>query len=458
MVEWLSLRDGQGVPAPSAAASRPTLILAFLVASVASLPASIGAAAAPPASSPATAVGAPPPCIASGTEADINAVLVGPSATAELCPGAVFQLHGPVVLSAPGQSLVTAGEPTGGGRARLELVDPAVTTAIRFVGQSGARVAHLVVDGRRSALGYLAGGALIEGGGNATDQLVEHLLIRDARAWSALHIVEGAMPAGCANAVVRNNEIIGPRAVMQEWSDGISFACTSSQVVDNVVTDASDGSIVVFGAPHTLVARNTITAKSQESLGGINLVDYAPYGGDYTGTVVRDNVIRAEGAPIHLGIAQGWSTWFCTSDDAGYAANTLRGATVADNDLGGDLLIYGMVVSDVKDWTVEGNVVAPNAITQPAVYGCNGAVAVDPTEFAFSPDTVSGSFQPEFESGHLRGVLYAVTTFGLPVQVGPGSPTTTAPSTTPPPSATIPPSAPIPPSAAVVPITPAFTG
>jgi hypothetical protein len=141
--------------------------------------------------------------------------------------------------------------------------------------------------------------------------------------------------------------------------------------------------------------------------------------------VGRDNVIRAEGAPMHLGIAQGWGTWFCATD-VGYAANTLHGATVVDNDLGGDYLIYGLVVADVTDWTVEGNVVAPNVIAQPAVYGCNGEVAADPAEFVYDPGTVSGSFQPEFVS-HLRGVLYAVASFGLPVQVDETSTTTPRP-------------------------------
>ena len=62
------------------------------------------------------AVSAPPSaaaagCIASGTDADINAALTGPGAVAELCPGAVFNLHNRVTLSAPFQRLTTQGQP-----------------------------------------------------------------------------------------------------------------------------------------------------------------------------------------------------------------------------------------------------------------------------------------------------------------------------------------------------------
>lgn len=42
-----------------------------------------------------------------------------------------------------------------------------------------------------------------------------------------------------------------------EWADGISMACQNSTVTGNTVTDATDGGIVIFQAPGTLVQGNT---------------------------------------------------------------------------------------------------------------------------------------------------------------------------------------------------------
>lgn len=377
-------------------------------------------------------------CVASGTEAEINAALVGPGAVAVLCQGAVFALSGSVLLTAPGQAIYTEGKPTTAGRARLEITSPDVTVAVRFANLSGVSVSHIAIDGNRDAYGYEAplasggaGEALILGGATSTDQLVEHVLARDARSWSALQITNGPTATSCQRATVRNNEIVGPAANAMEWSDGISFACTDSEVVDNVVTDASDGNIVLFGAPGTVVARNTITAMNQEALGGINMVDFLPYAGDYRGTVVRDNVIRATGAPIHIGIAQGWGSWFCSADDSDYDSRVLHGGSVMGNDLGGDQLIYGMVVSGVTDWTVSGNAIAENRIAQPSTWGCDGEPVADPTEYLFESARAAGSFQQQFVDGHVHGALWSVTSWGSPVALNPPeSSSTTAPSPT----------------------------
>jgi hypothetical protein len=63
------------------------------------------------------------------------------------------------------------------------------------------------------------------------------------------------------------------------------------------VQDATDGGIVIFGAPGSSVKNNTIVAKTRTLLGGINLVDYAPMNGNYTGTTVTGNTF----ALVHNG-------------------------------------------------------------------------------------------------------------------------------------------------------------
>lgn len=76
-----------------------------------------------------------------------------------------------------------------------------------------------------------------------------------------------------------------------EWADGISLACKNSQVQGNLITDATDGAIVIFGAPGSTVSGNRIVAVSRNLLGGINLVDFMPFSGDYSHVLVSGNTI-----------------------------------------------------------------------------------------------------------------------------------------------------------------------
>src|SRR5262245_56483067 len=70
------------------------------------------------------------PCIGPGTQAAINAALVGNGAAAVLCPNAQFLLTAPVRFTAPNQQLYTQGFPTDSTRAVLRVNDAALTNAI----------------------------------------------------------------------------------------------------------------------------------------------------------------------------------------------------------------------------------------------------------------------------------------------------------------------------------------
>lgn len=95
------------------------------------------------------------------------------------------------------------------------------------------------------------------GGENVTDQVVEYVRSYNPRGWSCLHIAEGSL--NCYNATVQNNDI-GPCGSdsFQQWADGISMACQGSVVRNNMIQGATDGGIVIFGAPGTQVYNNTI--------------------------------------------------------------------------------------------------------------------------------------------------------------------------------------------------------
>src|SRR5579859_6086949 len=86
-------------------------------------------------------------CIPSGTDADINAALVGTGAQAVLCPGAVFSLGNSVTFTAPNQQIYTQGLPTDATRAILRVTGSNLTTAISGNNQSGVTVENIQVDG-----------------------------------------------------------------------------------------------------------------------------------------------------------------------------------------------------------------------------------------------------------------------------------------------------------------------
>ena len=176
-------------------------------------------------------------------------------------------------------------------------------------------------------------------GGPNSNQLIEYVRSYDPRSWSCLHIAEGSL--NCNNVIVQNCDI-GPCGSdkFQQWADGISVSCRSAVVRNNEVTDATDGGIVVF-SPDTVVENNTIRVLSvrftsvhhfagdlspvlssgqSTLLGGINMVDYLPWLGDYTGTIVQNNIIMG-----------------------GFAANSSTSALQEDGESADDVIIKSVI-------------------------------------------------------------------------------------------------------------------
>ena len=90
---------------------------------------------------------------------------------------------------------------------------------------------------------------------------VEYVHSYDPRSWSCLHLAEG--PLTCTGATIQNNDI-GPCGsdAFQQWADGISLSCSNSIVRNNTISDATDGGIVIFGAPGSLIQNNTISVQN----------------------------------------------------------------------------------------------------------------------------------------------------------------------------------------------------
>ncbi len=334
----------------------------------------------------------PEPCIPSGDQSGIQNALNAAGSKAVLCEGAMFELSDTIYFTADSQQIYTRGFPTDDSRALLRVVGKDVAIAVAGGHYNKVALRNVIIDGNRPQMG-IAEGALIDYGRGIEDvdvqgQVVEWVKAYEPRGWTVLHL-----NGPCTGAVARNNEF-GPAGQAEYlYADGISLECPNSVVENNTIVDATDGGIVIFQSPGSLVANNTIRTENQVMFYGISMIDYYPLEGDFTGTRVTGNIIDAAGGMIRNGIAMGPHVG-CIPE--GEILDRSRGAVVTDNVLKGDHMGYGFVVSGVEDWTVTGNV---DLSTHPApereVY-CFEDLADPPGGFQMNPDISSGSFQEDF--------------------------------------------------------------
>src|SRR4030042_2965179 len=121
------------------------------------------------------------PCLSSGNQNDINARLRVDGSVAVLCQGAVFELTGPIMISANRQQIYTEGFPIDERRAVLRIVSTEVTTAVLMRDYSDILLGNVIIDGNRPNLGYKDGDALIYAGGYSSGQIFRALKIMDPR-------------------------------------------------------------------------------------------------------------------------------------------------------------------------------------------------------------------------------------------------------------------------------------
>ena len=332
-------------------------------------------------------------CLSGGTEIEINLRLTEVGSVALLCPNSIFRLNGPIRIMKDHQELATEGAPAERNLARVVVSGSNLSSAI-VARASYIRIHHIYVDGQRPDLGRLKDGeALIEVGGSVTANQVDHVVALNPRGWSTLHVFEG--DGSCTGAVIENNEIGPAGAANGEWADGISLACRNSGVRNNIITDASDGGIVIFGAPGSTIEKNLVETQKNVLLGGINLVDYKPFDGDYRGTIVRRNRIVAHGGYIKVGIAIGPSVW---GDDN---KHMIRGAAVLDNEIGGYPVGYGIAVDGAQEVVITGNRDRAE-FTGRRDASCFPETVIPGFRLVRNFRRSSGRFQPEFEDQVVR--------------------------------------------------------
>jgi hypothetical protein len=341
-----------------------------------------------------------PPCIPSGDESDIQRALLDPGDVAELCPNSFFALRETIYFTADDQAMYTRGNPTDQTRAMLRVSDSSIATAVSANNFARIHLSHVEIDGNRPVLG-IADGGLIEWGGNGEGTLVEWVMAYEPRGWSVLILGHGDDHV-CTGAIARNNEL-GP-AGRPEYiiADGISLACRNSIVTDNTIVDVTDGGIVIFQAPGSLVANNTIRAESRILFYGISMVDSGPYAGDFTGTRVIGNTIDAAGALIRHGIDMGpFVGCIPEGEIESRVVPRSRGATVNENVLRGTQMGYGLVAAGVEDWEMQGNRDESTHLPPEHLGDCFGREVEPPKGFQFDGRNSAGRFQSEFEDAVL---------------------------------------------------------
>ncbi|KAF8505871.1 hypothetical protein F5888DRAFT_481064 [Russula emetica] len=384
----------------------------------------------------------------------LNAALnsSGPGFVLRLCPNGQYMIQAPILFAAPNQEISTEGYPTDNSRATLVVSGPVAngqghTTAIDGTcgNCSGITLRNIQINGTRAGASPTLGGANIEMGGPNSDQLIEYVHSYDPRSWSCLHIAEGGLL--CNNVTVQNNDI-GPCGsdVFQQWADGISVSCRSALVRNNMVNNPTDGGIVLFGAPGTLVTNNTIWVENRTLLGGINMVDVVPWGGDYSGTIVQNNTVlggfatdsksntqndgeNVDDVIIKIGIAIGPETWFVDE----FGANVSSSGTVLDNKLSG-AFGYGVAITSAHNFTVQGTTLVGNT----SFIGSRGpnCSASDPTppSAAFivgSANVTTSNLQSQFQSVQdAKGLTCVIPPAGGDYWPYGGNPTSTSTAST----------------------------
>ena len=341
-------------------------------------------------------------CIPSGDHEAINSALSGMYSEAVLCPGSSFDLRKPVIFSAPHQRLYTLGFPTDDRRAVLRIASESVVTAVDMFGFDHAELLNVVVDGNRHVFGdspdALFTSALIRAGGVSKSQVIRGIQAYDTRSEVILHYAEGV---NCTNGMIEGNHI-GPAGSDTALLNGISIACPRSVVRNNVVTDVAGVGIGIFCAPGSIIEDNYVVANGQKGKGGITMVDHYPWNGNYSGTIVRRNVVHAKSSSIKVGFAIGPRTWQCM-DDGTLRNHLLFGAKVSQNILKGDFMEYGYAVDGVRNFTVIENIDDSKHIVAPSknLKTCQGLDVSPPTGFQINRDFSTGRFQSDFKEAKL---------------------------------------------------------
>ncbi|GMK54550.1 hypothetical protein CspeluHIS016_0111360 [Cutaneotrichosporon spelunceum] len=300
------------------------------------------------------------------------------------------------------KELATLDYPGGKRRAKLRIVSDRVATATQGDCLRCARVAvrNLIIDGSRRTLGRVreastSPGLVILGGNEG--QAVRECAISDPCGFTAVHAREGA-------------KLNYPESSPWGWSlaNGVSIACHNSIVRDNVLTDCTDTGVVVYCSPGTKIEENHVTTKRRSAIGGILLVDAEPFSRDYSGIMVKGNVLDASGQAMRVGIGIGPSV---LSDDM---ETIINDGSVIGNHLTGDYMGYGIATAGLQGWTIRDNLDDARYMGQPSDRCLDDPVNPPPQAFIYNSATLKesvvqdGFFDSDFAYRECVGLIVEV--------------------------------------------------
>ncbi len=257
------------------------------------------------------------------------------------------------------------------------------------------------------------------------DQILRNCIVANARCsggWAAIHVHENAF-----RTTIRDNIIFGAgtdvlgngRSSLEYpfgWGDGISVAARNSIVQNNLIIDVTDEEVMVQGAPGTKVSGNVVVALSCEVLGGIALIDPAPWclldslenTFDYRGVEVKNNVVHALGARVHIAYPCGLDVWNMNENK-----RILQGAKVLQNSIIGDIGGYGFAVGGVKDFKITNN--SAGALFEERGDGLPGNLPDGPAAFIYEAgNTFKSDLQNEFIPAQ-KHIIHLLRNFRTPV-------------------------------------------
>ncbi len=330
------------------------------------------------AASPASAA-----CLAGGNSSTIQAAL-NATGIAELCQAATFQANTPIYLPSNGK-LFTSGYPTNDAQKALITVPAGVSynePVVQAYASQNAEIRNLRIDGNRAANGYVYSRALIAISGN--NAWLDRVRATNTSGLSA--IASSDNPA-CSGLRITNN-YVGSNGLHtgagDPWANGIDFRCNNAYVAGNEIRDATDGAISFYGGRYTTIENNWIANSGRSAYSGIIAANL--YGGDFTGSVVRNNLLETCcGQHLHVALSIGTHLW-CEDSKNNGDCQFSSGVSFLNN-TGSGTFGFGIAVDGMNNATVQGNNLNMTQWTGAACYQPNQNWYVVNTAHA------SGSFQ-----------------------------------------------------------------
>jgi hypothetical protein len=347
-------------------------------------------------------------CLTGGDEQTIQAALDSAAGFADLCPGAVFLVHGPIRMGSgngTGTRLFTAGYPSQlTQKALIRVADHADSwpgadpnPMIWAVG-TDLRIQNIRLDGNRINNNYQPNAALVRIRGLRNK--VDGIYGTDPLGRPGL---EAADPNYCSDLTVTNNfigqvgsHIVKTAADTPTWGDGMQIHCDNAYVAYNEIRDATDVGLMSFGGKNSVFEFNHIENWASSAFGGLgadpeNASDAnghpLPTPLDFSGTIMRNNTVETCcGQHIHVALTVGVHLW-CDTPSNSATCQYGTGLTYQDNQATG-LFGYGLYLGGMNNAVVTGNIVTMTPLTWINCYiaGQNSYVL----------DHATGTFQPGY--------------------------------------------------------------